>query len=216
MRSTPIKNKGTTSLFENRVLEALTRTHFAFPVTLYLVLSIGILTYAALGTPLRMINALYMFPLGMITFSLVEYCIHRFVFHFHPKNEKQERIKYKIHGVHHEFPRDKDRLVMPPVLSIVLALLFYGIFSLVAGKYVLLFFPGFLSGYSVYLFIHYAVHRYKPPRNFLKHLWTHHALHHYKSEDTAFAVSLPVWDYLFKTMPELPQKKQQDKLADLL
>jgi 4-hydroxysphinganine ceramide fatty acyl 2-hydroxylase len=218
MSKVKIKNQGTTSLFENRVLEALTRTHFAFPVTMYLVVSVVILIYAAFRTDLEMWNALYMVPLGLITFSLVEYCIHRFVFHFHPTTEKGETLKYKIHGVHHEFPKDKDRLVMPPILSIVLAVLFYGIFSVLTGKYVLLFFPGFLSGYSIYLFIHYAVHRFRPPRNFLKILWTHHALHHYKSEDTAFGVSMPVWDYLFNTMPaharEVNEAKQ--KMHDLL
>src|SRR5688572_28737281 len=121
MAEVKIKNKGTTSLFENRVLEALTRTHFAFPVTLYIVVSVAILIFAAIKTDLEMWKALYMVPLGMLTFSLVEYCIHRFVFHFHPTTERGENLKYKIHGVHHEFPKDKDRLVMPPVLSILLA-----------------------------------------------------------------------------------------------
>ena len=218
MAEVKIKNKGTTALFENRFLEALTRTHFAFPVTLYLVVSVAVLLYAGFKTDLQMWRAVYMVPFGALTFSLVEYCIHRFVFHFHPTTERGENIKYKIHGVHHEFPKDKDRLVMPPVLSIVLALLFYGIFSLLTGQYVLLFFPGFLSGYSIYLFIHYAVHRFRPPQNFLKILWTHHALHHYKSEDTAFGVSMPMWDYLFRTMPVHPREvtEAKQKLSDLL
>lgn len=59
---------------------------------------------------------------------------------------------------------------MPPLISIGLAVLFYLLFRLLAGDYVWLFFPGFLAGYSTYLVIHYAVHRYKPPRNFLKYL----------------------------------------------
>jgi sterol desaturase/sphingolipid hydroxylase (fatty acid hydroxylase superfamily) len=135
---------------------------------------------------------------------LVEYLLHRFVFHFDPKNEKQADIKFKIHGVHHAYPRDKDRLAMPPVISIVLALFFYGLFRLILGSDVIMFFPGFLAGYSTYLIIHYAVHRFRPPLNFLKILWTHHALHHYKDENTAFAVSMPVWDYIFRTLPEKP------------
>lgn len=201
MRTYEVKNKGTTSLFRNRFLEALTRTHFAIPVTMYLVFATVILIYSAQLSAIEFWRVLYLFPLGMLTFSLVEYAIHRWVFHFHAVTEKQLTFKYKIHGVHHEFPRDKDRLVMPPVLSVLIALLFYGLFSLIAGKYVLLFFPGFLSGYSVYLLVHYAVHRYRPPAHFLKFLWTHHALHHYKSQDAAFGVSNPFWDYLFGTMP---------------
>jgi sterol desaturase/sphingolipid hydroxylase (fatty acid hydroxylase superfamily) len=219
MKSYDIKNKGTTSLFQSRFLEALTRTHFAFPVTLYLVFSVLILIYAVLRTELEVWRALYMIPLGMITFSLVEYVIHRWVFHFNAVTEKQKQLKYKIHGVHHEYPRDKDRLVMPPVLSIVLAILFYGFFRMIAGKYVLLFYPGFLSGYSIYLLIHYAIHRYRPPANFLRFLWTHHALHHYKSEDAAFGVSNPVWDLIFGTMPGKKDReltRSGDKVTEML
>ena len=201
VRSYEIKNKGSASLFKNRFLEALTRTHFAFPVTLYFVCAATIIISTLLNSKSNSLLIFIFFPLGVITFSFVEYCIHRFIFHFNASNEREEKIKYHIHGVHHEYPRDKDRLVMPPVLSIILAVLFYLLFKLILGSYVLYFFPGFLSGYSIYLLIHYAVHRYRPPKNFLKVLWTHHALHHYESEDTAFAVSMPIWDHLFNTMP---------------
>lgn len=206
MRSYKIDNNGTTSLFKNRFLESLTRTHFAFPVTLYYAMAISILIYAFYQQKLELISFLYLFPLGFLTFTLVEYSIHRWVFHFTPHSEKQELIKYKIHGVHHQFPKDKDRLVMPPVISILMALLFYGLFSGWMGSKVLFFFPGFLTGYSTYLIIHYIVHRFHPPKNIFKVLWTHHALHHYKSEDVAFAVSFPFWDYLFRTLPAAKSK----------
>jgi sterol desaturase/sphingolipid hydroxylase (fatty acid hydroxylase superfamily) len=201
MRSYKISNKGTTSLFNNRFLEALTRTNFLFPVIMYMVLSVALSAFALLSGN-RFIDLLFYFPVGLLIFSLVEYLIHRFLFHFEAKSEKMEELKYKIHGVHHAFPRDKDRLAMPPVISVCLALLFYGIFRLLLAEKVFLFFPGFLAGYSIYLIIHYSVHRFRPPKNFLRILWSHHALHHYKSEDTAFAVSMPLWDYIFRTLPE--------------
>ncbi len=214
-----IKNKGTTSLFRNRFLEALTRTHFAIPVVLYVVVSACLLGYAFGRSDLNFINVCWLFPMGMITFSLVEYAIHRWVFHFKPTNVQQEKIKYNIHGVHHEYPRDKDRLVMPPVLSLVLATVFYMVFRTVLGPKVLLFFPGFLFGYSAYLLIHYAVHRFRPPAGFLKVLWTHHALHHYREEDTAFGVSNPLWDYVFGTMPQKADPAHHEskkQMTDLL
>ena len=144
---------------------------------------------------------IYMIPLGIFSFSFVEYLLHRFVFHFEPKSESQKVFKYKIHGVHHEFPRDKDRLAMPPVISICIAVIFYVFFKLMMGNLVLFFFPGFLFGYCIYLFIHYAIHRFHPPKNFLKILWTHHALHHYKDDNNYFGVSVPMWDYIFGTIP---------------
>jgi 4-hydroxysphinganine ceramide fatty acyl 2-hydroxylase len=211
MKNFRIDNKGTTRLFENRIFEALTRTYFAVPVIMYSVLAGILLIYAAFYGKINFLHILYLFPAGVLLFTLVEYLIHRFVFHFNPVNEKQEKIKYNIHGVHHEFPRDKDRLVMPPVISAVLAILFFSIFKVLMDDYVYLFYPGFLCGYSIYLLIHYAVHRYRPPQNFLKYYWKHHSLHHYKSDDTAFSVSFPFWDYLFGTMPA--KAGQQDKFA---
>ncbi|MFN8153295.1 MAG: sterol desaturase family protein [Bacteroidia bacterium] len=219
MRTYKIDNKGTTSLFRNRFLEALTRTHFAVPVVLYLVIAFLLLLFAYRQHELYFLNVVWIFPLGLITFTLVEYAIHRWIFHFHADTEHQKEIKFKIHGVHHAFPKDKDRLVMPPVLSMLVAVVFYIIFRWMLGNTVLLFFPGFLSGYSTYLLIHYAVHRFRPPANFLKFLWSHHALHHYKSEDAAFGVSNPFWDYLFRTMP--PKKdpavgESREKISELL
>jgi sterol desaturase/sphingolipid hydroxylase (fatty acid hydroxylase superfamily) len=211
-----ISNKGTAQLFESRILEKLTRTPFLFPVSLYYLIAAACIVYAALYAGVPMIRLTYLFPLGLLTFTLVEYLIHRYVFHFTPVNEKQEKIQYSIHGVHHEFPRDKDRLAMPPVISIGVAFLFFVIFYLLLGKLVWLFYPGFTAGYSTYLVIHYAVHRYRPPSNFLKYLWKHHSLHHYKSDESAFSVSFPFWDILFKTMPAVTSKKEDaaDKLPD--
>ena len=197
---------------QNRVIEALTRTHFAVPVIMYYVAGIAFLTYAAVYTDLNMLHALYMVPIGLMVFTFVEYLIHRFLFHFEAKSESQKKIKYNIHGVHHEYPKDKDRLVMPPLFSIGLAVAFYYLFNFLMGQYALFFFPGFLAGYSTYLLIHYAVHRYRPPRNFLSYLWKHHSLHHYKSENTAYSVSFPLWDIMFGTMPF--KGKKRDKNAE--
>jgi 4-hydroxysphinganine ceramide fatty acyl 2-hydroxylase len=218
MKNYKISNKGTKKLFDNKLLERLTRTHFLIPVLLYYFLSVAFLAFAYFKIDVTFWKVIYLFPIGMIMFSFVEYLIHRYIFHFNAETEKEEELKYHIHGVHHEFPRDKDRLVMPPVMSILIAVVFYFIFSLVFNEYVWLIFPGFLSGYSTYLVIHYSVHRFRPPDNFLKYLWKHHSLHHYKSEETAFSVSFPVWDILFGTMPDTikspADKQMEEKLPD--
>ena len=38
-------------------------------------------------------------------------------------------MHFIIHGVHHDHPNDKLRLVMPPAVSIPLAALFFGAFT---------------------------------------------------------------------------------------
>jgi sterol desaturase/sphingolipid hydroxylase (fatty acid hydroxylase superfamily) len=201
MKEFKIDNKGSGRLFKNRFLERLTRTNFSVPVVFYLAVGIITIVYSLHAFSLSFLTYLLLFPAGMLLFSLVEYLLHRFVFHFRATTESQLKIQYNIHGIHHEFPRDKDRLVMPPVISVFLAFAFFLLFTLLFRGPGYVIFGGFVTGYSIYLLIHYAVHARKPPRNFLKLFWKHHSLHHYASVDSAFSVSFPLWDKLFGTMP---------------
>jgi len=219
MKDFKIDNQGTATLFKNPVLEKLTRTHFATPVIFYLALAAVILCYTFIFMQIHPGIVILLFILGAFSFTLVEYMIHRFIFHFNAKTQKQQELQYHMHGVHHEFPRDKDRLVMPPLLSAIIAVLFYTVFILTMEDYTYAFFPGFISGYSFYLLIHYAVHAKKPPANFLKYWWKHHSLHHYQSDHTAFSVSMPLWDHLFGTMPNKKKNyrnPQSEKLPDYI
>lgn len=202
-------NKGSRQLFSNRILEQLTRTHFAVPVTLYYLISAACVLYAGWSPEIPLLANWWLYPMGLFSFTLLEYFIHRFVFHFHAETETEEKIQYYMHGIHHEFPRDKDRLVMPPVMSVVIASGFFGLFRWTFGLNGWVLFGGFIAGYSTYLVIHYALHAMRPPNNFLRYLWTHHALHHYDKDGAAYAVSMPLWDKVFGTMPKLPNASSQ-------
>jgi len=211
MKEFKIDNKGSGQLFSNKILERLTRTNFIVPVVLYAVVALYFLFISIQNPDISLLKNWWMIPSGVICFTLVEYLVHRFIFHFHAVTEKEMELQYNIHGVHHEFPRDKDRLVMPPVLSVVLATVFYFLFHFLFGPSGMIFFSGFLAGYSLYLVLHYAVHATKPPKNFLKFFWSHHSLHHYASVHSAFSVSFPLWDYLFGTMPDKQERARVGK-----
>ena len=106
---------------------------------------------------------------------------------------------------------------MPPLVSIILALFFFFLFLAVMQNNSWFFYSGFVASYSVYLLIHYAVHRYHPPKNFFKILWKHHALHHYKSTEGYYSVSFPFWDYIFGTVsPGKQDKILENKLPDVI
>jgi sterol desaturase/sphingolipid hydroxylase (fatty acid hydroxylase superfamily) len=107
-----------------------------------------------------------------------------------------------MHGLHHEFPKDKGRLAMPPLLIIPIAFMFLYIFWLMIGDLSYAFTPGFLIGYAGYLCVHYIVHAFPPPKNFFKTLWINHGIHHYKDPDVAFGVSSPLWDHVFGSLPK--------------
>lgn len=194
------KNTGTKQLFKSPVLEKLSRTHISIPLSIFFVYSSSLLYWSITHTSLSATVIIAMFALGFISFTWVEYMAHRYLFHMSTSSKSREKIQYTIHGVHHEFPKDKDRLAMPPLLSITISTLLLFLFRLIMGDLVFSFLPGFLTGYAFYLSIHYMVHAYPPPRNFLKVLWVNHSIHHYKEGEYVFGVSSPLWDYIYGTM----------------
>jgi sterol desaturase/sphingolipid hydroxylase (fatty acid hydroxylase superfamily) len=199
---------GAGRIFKNPVLEALTKTHIAIPLTLFWTAGILTLWYSIGSLGIHWGTAVIFFLGGVVLFTLVEYVMHRYLYHIPAETEKRRRFQYVIHGVHHDHPRDKARLAMPPLLSIVLAVLFISLFRLIIGPNGYAFGGGFLFGYSSYLLAHYAIHIYKQPKNFLGIIWKHHNLHHFVGDDGAFGVSTPFWDYIFGTMPAEPRRKE--------
>ncbi len=148
------------------------------------------------------------FLLGILIWTFAEYMLHRFVFHYEPKTERQEKIFFLFHGVHHAQPQLKTRLVMPPVVSIPLAFLFYGLYHLVVAvllgspQWVAPLFSGFVVGYLAYDMTHYATHHFPMRSGYLKYLKRYHMMHHYKTPNQRFGVSSPLWDFVFGTTAE--------------
>ncbi|MDX1630025.1 MAG: sterol desaturase family protein [Fulvivirga sp.] len=196
-----IHTKGTKKMFDNPILERLSRTHISIPLTLFTLYSAGLIYYSLEYTSLNVAVTSLLFLAGLVTFTLVEYLAHRYLFHMKTYTEFRKKLQYAMHGVHHDYPKDKDRLAMPPIMSITIATILLFLFRLIMGDYTFGFLPGFLMGYAGYLFVHYIVHAYQPPKNIFKKLWVHHGIHHYKRPDKAFGVSSPLWDYIFRTMP---------------
>jgi dihydroceramide fatty acyl 2-hydroxylase len=157
-----------------------------------------------------------MFLTGVLFWTLLEYCMHRFVFHYEPKTELGKRIHFLSHGVHHDYPRDRTRLVMPLLVSLPLGLFFYIVFMLIFGvNYFLPAYAGLLLGYVCYDTIHFATHHWKMTSPLGKWLKEYHLKHHYIDPDTAYGVSNPLWDYIFFTVPvreKVEVKAEEQKL----
>ncbi|HLT06851.1 MAG TPA: sterol desaturase family protein [Cyclobacteriaceae bacterium] len=195
-------NHGSAHMFKNPVLERLSRTHIAIPITLFLAVGAYSLYHGITTTEIAGWLGFVLLLAGFLSFTFVEYMMHRYLYHMLPTNKIKDKVQYTIHGVHHDYPKDKDRLAMPPFISGLYAVILYYLFTFLMGEYAFYFLPGFLIGYALYLGVHYIVHAYQPPKNFLKVLWVNHAIHHYKDPDVAFGVSVPIWDYVFGTAPK--------------
>ena len=197
-----MEQKGTGKIFNNKFLESLTRTHIAVPLTIFYGAAIGLIIYSLYYGIIAPLANLWMFVGGFLVFTLVEYLVHRYAFHISTDTPKKAKFQYTFHGVHHDYPRDKTRLAMPPIMSVILATFFFFAYKFTMGFYGLPFAAGFLAGYATYLCVHYSVHAFRPPANFMKILWVHHAIHHYQDPEAAFGVSSPLWDVVFRTMPK--------------
>jgi sterol desaturase/sphingolipid hydroxylase (fatty acid hydroxylase superfamily) len=175
-------------------------------------LVLGAVQWPAEISPLWFVTA-FTFGIALL-WTFMEYILHRFVFHFQPRNKTQWQIIFLFHGIHHYQPHIKTRLVMPPAVSIPMALVFYGLFYLVLGVIlgvpfaIAPMFAGTVLGYVGYDLIHYATHHAPMKGDVAKFLKRHHMEHHYKTPDARFGVSTNLWDQVFATEPgETPKPK---------
>ncbi len=189
-------------IFKNSYLELLTKTNPSLHIFTYGSITLGLLIYAFSTAGFRWIY-LGTFAGGILFWSFFEYIMHRYIFHIGSEHPAIQRGRYMLHGIHHEFPRDEERVFMPPLPGILIISTLFLLSYLLMGAYAWFFIPGLVLGYMFYSLIHYAIHHINPPKRF-KNLWLHHNLHHYRHPDKAFGVSSMFWDRIFRTMPPPP------------
>lgn len=199
-----IKNEGQGIIFQHPVLEVMTKAPAPVSATLYIGIVSGLLyTGYSKEVTASLLTAAVVFFGALFFWTFFEYIFHRYVNHldeYFPDSELAHRVAHTIHGIHHEYPRDRERLMMPPIPGLVIVGLLYLGFWLLLDSWVYIFMPGFMIGYLIYASVHIAVHKRKVP-SLLKTQYRHHALHHYKYPGKAFGVSTTLWDRVFGTMP---------------
>jgi 4-hydroxysphinganine ceramide fatty acyl 2-hydroxylase len=185
-------------MFKSDVLEVLSKVHWTVPLYIFIPV-IGFCIYKDIDNAIGIINFVELFALGLFVWTFTEYIMHRFVFHYAPPDKPwAQRVHFIFHGVHHDYPSDAKRLVLPPSVSIPLALLFYFLFNaILPANDVWGFFPGFILGYLFYDISHYAIHHFNFKGNIWKKIKQHHMLHHYQDPDKGYGVSSPMWDKVF-------------------
>jgi hypothetical protein len=134
-------------MFESGFMEFFSHVHPVTPLVIYLPV-IGWMLDLGLRQRGMSVGAVAGFVvLGILIWTLVEYTMHRWVFHYQPTSRWGKQFHFLLHGVHHDYPKDASRLVMPPVVSIPLALFFSALFFLAFGRVAPAAFAGFLGGY---------------------------------------------------------------------
>jgi dihydroceramide fatty acyl 2-hydroxylase len=190
----------TCQMFETPLIERFSRVHPAMPFVFW----VPVLCYFLVRSALHGVHPLSIAGLlvaGTLLWTIVEYVLHRYAFHYMGPKHWQRRWYFVLHGVHHDFPQDRDRLVMPLGVSIPIGTFAYLVFRLAFGPVLVdPMFVGFGVGYLAYDGIHYATHHFKMSSRVGKWLKRHHMIHHHTGEDARWGVSSPLWDWVFGTM----------------
>jgi 4-hydroxysphinganine ceramide fatty acyl 2-hydroxylase len=187
-------------MFKSDLLESLSKVHFTVPLFIFVPVII-FFVYKAFEVQMGILYFIEMFIVGLFIWTLVEYIMHRFVFHYAPPDKPwAQRLHFIFHGVHHDYPSAAKRLVLPPSVSIPLATGFYFLFNAILPVNAIYgFFPAFILGYLFYDISHYAIHHFNFKGNIWKKIKQHHMLHHYQDPDRGYGVSSPLWDKIFRS-----------------
>jgi sterol desaturase/sphingolipid hydroxylase (fatty acid hydroxylase superfamily) len=209
MKFEKIHNKGQARIFKNKYLEKfITKTHPLIIWGMYTPVIIFLPWFGSGRYGFNGVFITFVFLAGVFFWTFFEYIIHRFAFHWVSENPRTQRVAYVLHGNHHEFPRDRQRLFMPVIPSLIISSVVFIIMYAIMDVNVFVFFPGFLMGYLLYASMHYAIHAWNPPYKWLKPIWRNHHLHHYKNDDKGFGVSSHFWDKVFGTEFDLVKEKE--------
>lgn len=184
-------------MFDRDALELVTTARPRIVAPVYLMFGVAMFVAGA-AAHLPAATIAWLALAGVMAWTLAEYLIHRFAFHFVPRSRFGVALAYLSHGVHHAFPRDPDRLVVPLVVSIPISFMLFAAGSLVFGRFAWPFLGGFALGYLSYDLIHYEIHQ-DDARGVFRWLRKYHLQHHFSVPDRQFGVSTPIWDYVFGT-----------------
>lgn len=188
-------------MFDHPLLEWGSRVHPATPFVVY-----GPLLVAALAWGWRRgvtdgRHVVLCLPLGLLAWQLSEYVLHRWLFHWEGVGPLSRRFHEVLHGHHHDYPSDADRLVMPVGASLPAAsLIALGLYTLDVPAATLPAFVGFMAGYLWYDLLHWATHAHKPRTAWGRRLRAHHMAHHFADPSQNFGISHSWLDRLLGTL----------------
>jgi sterol desaturase/sphingolipid hydroxylase (fatty acid hydroxylase superfamily) len=171
---------------------------------------VAVLVLAILALAGRDIEATGLWVLMLITgvavWTLVEYVIHRWVYH---------RVAFfqKYHDAHHMNPRGLIGAPSFYSVGIILGVFFAPLlgFGLVAASG---FASGVLLGYTGYMLVHHLSHHLEPrPGSPLYEARLRHMAHHYHGIEGNYGVTTSFWDRVFSTSLERRRRRPTTRTA---
>ena len=131
------------------------------------------------------------FGAGLLSWSLLEYVFHRWVYH-------QGRTPAHVgHQKHHETP---EALIAMPwfIVTGFMASAWYVSAYRLQFHFILSFMAGLLTGFVFYGIFHHVHHHFHFKNRQYRKLRAHHFIHH-QYTDVNFGVTSRLWDHVFGT-----------------
>ena len=146
---------------------------------------------------------------GVFSWTLIEYVLHRFIFHYNAGSNFGKKLVYAAHLSHHENPRATNRLFSGLIISLPIATVYFlsawlVTSSLQSSTYL---FTGLAAGYSCYEWLHFQAHHRRPRLRVFRYLRKYHLLHHYQSPRQRYGVTSPLLDVIFGTFRPVRKRK---------
>jgi dihydroceramide fatty acyl 2-hydroxylase len=188
-------------LFENDLLEKMTRVHPLAPLLVWLTVAFSMLFYSLFILNAYSLTSVALIAVGaFVLWTFVEYFLHRFAFHFQATSPLGKRIVYLIHGVHHDDPHDVGRTIMPLAPGLIYITILSSLLTLTTSlAFTLTFFPFFILAYLAYDYIHFAIHNFVPRTKLGRYFRRNHLIHH-KRDHLRYGVTSNLWDWVFGTL----------------
>lgn len=146
---------------------------------------------------------------GLLSWGLLEYGLHRFVFHYHAQSELGKKLVYTAHLSHHDDPRATDRIFSSLIISAPVAAAYLLLTWIATGSWrrASFLFAGLILGYFYYEWLHFRTHHRRARLRLFRYLRKYHLLHHYQTPELRFGVSSPLFDIIFGTFRPLPSRR---------
>jgi sterol desaturase/sphingolipid hydroxylase (fatty acid hydroxylase superfamily) len=153
------------------------------------------------GEPLSLGAGLVLLASGLLSWGLLEYVLHRFVFHYEAQSEFGRKLVYGVHLSHHDNPCAKGRIFSSLIITAPLASAYLLLARIVTGSWraASFLFTGLVVGYFYYEWLHFRAHHRKARRRLFRYLRKYHLLHHYQTPELRFGVTSPLFDMIFGT-----------------
>lgn len=128
---------------------------------------------------------------GLLIFSLMEYAVHRWLFH------GPFDVFEQGHRRHHEQPQGYDALpfFLPPLVYLLLAAL---LACVMPTSSALLIGGSIAAGYAAYGITHWSIHAFRFRHPLARNWAAAHHIHHNHPERN-FGVTSPLWDLVLRT-----------------